>query len=389
MIALINGLVSLTLFISAFGQLQRFEFMNGVSFYALEIPLVFALIALFIQYRVRPFHSVRFHQLSAALKFFLLFMGAVLVVSCFFFNAPANISAALYFARLAVYLLFILYFMYHCYVHKQVSTEVKISVGVYIVATIMSGVLQYFYYPNLRNLFYDGWDPHYYRLFGTFFEPVIAAAVYGIVLVYAFTEKRLAVFIRGAIVLAMGVMIVMTYSRAALLAMFVTALIFAARTKAIKFILGGLVIATVVFILLPKPSGEGVNMLRTSTIFSRTTDYAEGISIWQRSPVFGIGYNHLGAVKVQQKSVEGIPNHATASLHSSFLIILATGGIIGFLFFVNWLQLLMGISDFYKYTLIFIGVSSLFDNVLLHPFVLLLMGVLGSLSANHLSRTST
>lgn len=265
---------------------------------------------------------------------------------------------------------------------------VRISMCIYVAATIISGVLQYFYYPNLRNLFYDGWDPHYFRMFGTFLEPVVAASVYGVVLIYALTEKRIYLSVRAVIALIMGVMMVMTFSRAALLALLITALVFAARTKALKLVVTGIIIAGVIFVLLPKPSGEGVNMLRTSTIFSRAVDYQEGISIWQKSPVFGIGYNHLGAVKVQQKSLAKIPNHAASSLHSSFLIILATGGIIGFLLFVNWLVQTMGISDFYKYVIIFIGVSSLFDNVLLHPFVLLLMGVLGSLSANRLFRTS-
>jgi O-antigen ligase len=315
-------------------------------------------------------------------------MLGIFAVSCLFFSTSANIPAGLYFARLSVYLLFILYFIYHCSKQKQVDMAVKISTCIYVAATIVSGILQYFYYPNLRNLFYDGWDPHYYRMFGTFLEPVIAASVYGIVLIYALTEKRIQVYFRAGIALIMGVMMVMTFSRAALLALLVTALVFAARTKAIKLVLAGLLIAGVIFILLPKPSGEGVNMFRTSTIFSRATDYQEGVSIWQRSPIFGIGYNHLGAVKAQQRSLAGVPNHAASSLHSSFLIILATGGIIGVLLFANWFVQLMGISEFYKYALIFIGVSSLFDNVLLHPFVLLLMGVLGSLSANRLFRTS-
>ncbi|MBI4991232.1 hypothetical protein HZB96_04020 [Candidatus Gottesmanbacteria bacterium] len=33
------------------------------------------------------------------------------------------------------------------------------------------GWLGYFLYPDLRNLYYLGWDPHYKRIFSSFFDP--------------------------------------------------------------------------------------------------------------------------------------------------------------------------------------------------------------------------
>jgi hypothetical protein len=216
-----------------------------------------------------------------------------------------------------------LYFFYFC--SRQTKLPLlNVSLWGYIIMAILSGLVQYFYYPDLRNLFYDGWDPHYFRLFGTYFEPVIAAAVYGVILIFAVTAKRLNLAVRVLVGVIMAGMLVATFSRAAWISLILTALIYAARTKVIKIVVGALVIAGLIFVLLPKPSGEGVNILRTSTIFSRLTDYQEGLVIWQNNLVFGIGYNHIPAVKITPQLDSSVPNHAAGSLHSSFLIILAS-----------------------------------------------------------------
>lgn len=387
MIFLVEAFSCVTLLFSAFGQLERLEFMNGkINMYLFEIPMVISFLLLLAYYKLEPFKTVRFHELSGSVKLLSILMGAILLVSCYFFSGIANIVALLYFIRLLTYLLFMLYFFYFCSRQKKLPL-LNGTVWGYIIMAILSGLVQYFYYPDLRNLFYDGWDPHYFRLFGTYFEPVIAAAVYGIILIFAVTANRLNLALRVFVGVIMAGMLVATFSRAAWIALILTALIYAARTKAIKIVVGAIIGAGLIFVLLPKPSGEGVNILRTSTVFSRLTDYQEGLVIWQKSPVFGIGYNHIPVVKIAPQVDSSMPNHAAGSLHSSFIIILATSGIIGLVFFLNWVFQLGRVSEFMKYALIFICVSSIFDNVLLHPFVLVALAAFGAWSANRLSRT--
>ncbi|MDO8497916.1 MAG: O-antigen ligase family protein, partial [bacterium] len=125
----------------------------------------------------------------------------------------------------------------------------------------------------------------------------------------------------------------------------------------------------VVFTLLPKPYGESVNLGRLFSIQSRLSDYNEGIRIWKASPLIGIGYNRIRYVK--EKTPEAFEaNHAGASFHSSFLIILVTGGVIGLVLFLGMLYKIWGIDEFTKVAVVFISIISLTDNVLLHPFIL-------------------
>src|SRR3989344_1662042 len=45
--------------------------------------------------------------------------------------------------------------------------------GLFISGSMIAllGLLQYWLYPELRNLYYLGWDPHHYRVFSTMLDP--------------------------------------------------------------------------------------------------------------------------------------------------------------------------------------------------------------------------
>lgn len=128
--------------------------------------------------------------------------------------------------------------------------------------------------------------------------------------------------------------------------------------------------------LAPRPFGEGVNLLRTSTIESRLTDYDQGLKLWQKNPVFGVGYNRIRYLKPAIGEELRGESHAGASFHSSYLIILVTAGVVGLGAFAYWLWTIAKISNFTIISAIFLGVYSLFDNILLHPFILFLWPVL-------------
>lgn len=389
MIALIEFFASLTVLTSAFGQLERLEFLHGrVNVYLFELPLVLTLVLLIAVYRAKPWQSLLGMDLASATKQLLVYLVLVGLATMMIFPLVANVVAWLYLARLAVYLLFIVYLFYFCRIVEARKGWLRRSVIGYLVIAIVSAPVQYFYYPDLRNLFYDGWDPHYYRLFGLYFEPVYAAAVYGLLLIYFATSERLPKWLRWAGEAVFLVLVTVTFSRAAWVALLVTALVYAARQKHIRLVLVGLAVVAGVFFLIPRPSGEGVNILRTSTIISRTTDYQEGLRLWGTSPIFGIGYNHIPALKQTPQQASDMPNHAEGSFHSSFLILLVTGGVIGLLLFMNWLFQLAQVSEFMKYAVVFLVVASFFDNVLLHPFVLVLVAVLGGMGISRLSSTS-
>ena len=214
-------------------------------------------------------------------------------------------------------------------------------------------------------------------VFGLFFDVSIAGAIFGTFFLIFLSQKRKSVYqISLSAVFFVGLLF--TYARGTYVA--VTASLFTYLLAKKKIVLFLLFIGFFGFslLLLPRPSGEGVNLLRTFSIESRLADYSQAIAIWQKSPIVGIGYNHIRAEK--NLSFHGfdvglLDSHAGASFHSSFLMILATGGIIGFtLFSIGVFQALKGRKKLYP-LMVFLFVLSLFDNVLLHSFVLWLLPI--------------
>lgn len=83
-------------------------------------------------------------------------------------------TAVLYLIRLLVYYsLFPLVLS----LSKERKKQLTVTMMVTGVCIVLIGFMQYFFYPNLRNLYYLGWDDHLYRLFSVFFDPNFAGAL--------------------------------------------------------------------------------------------------------------------------------------------------------------------------------------------------------------------
>ena len=80
--------------------------------------------------------------------------------------------SSLYLVRWAAYAM--LYFIVAGFPNKTVLQKYLLVCGS---VTILFGYIQYLFYPDLRNLYYAGWDPHLYRMFGTFFDPNFMGAI--------------------------------------------------------------------------------------------------------------------------------------------------------------------------------------------------------------------
>jgi len=147
-------------------------------------------------------------------------------------------------------------------------------------------------------------------------------------------------------------------------------------------LLGIVVLIILGFIVLaPKPFGEGVKLFRTSTIESRLVDYRVGLNLFLKNPLIGVGYNRIRYFKPPDTSLIRGLSHAGASFHSSYLIVAVTSGVVGLGAFLYWFWLTGRMSDFALVSGVFISVYSLFDNIILHPFVLFLWPILIGLTS--------
>lgn len=368
----VQSLLSFSLLLFTFGQLLRIPVGRADgALYIYEILVLAVTVILMAHLRFKPFALLQKNRFEHSILLFLAYTWGTTLLSLFFFSIEQNITAVLYLLRLSMYLLFSIYLIYYTF-SVRLMPLVFWTIGLSIVLTVVFSIIQYAYYPDLRNLFYAGWDPHLYRLFGVFFEPVYAAAVYGVFALYLFFQKRYSRAITYPFIAILVIALLATFSRGAYIALAVTTVLYLCTAVRLRWLFVGFAVCIIVVGMLPKPAGEGVNLMRTSTIASRIVDYQQGIELWKSSPVLGIGYNHIRSVKETPMIDKGQPNNAAGSFHSSFLIIMVTTGIIGLFLYLNMLVRLGQMGVFEKYAIIFMAVVSLFDNVLLHPFMLFL-----------------
>ncbi|MEX1052384.1 MAG: O-antigen ligase family protein, partial [Patescibacteria group bacterium] len=282
-------------------------------------------------------------------------------------------SAFLYLLRTSFYFISIIYLHYYAKAQKDLDEYIKPGLMLFTVVTLLTSFIQYFLYPNLRNLTYLGWDPHLFRIFGVFLDTSIASAIFGLILLFLIINYKkftFSVFSRTILIITFVTLGLLTYSRGFYLSILTTLFFYFLLSKKLKFIIVVLAVFTFALLILPKPFGEGVNLLRTYSIESRAKDYEEGLAVWKKSPLFGIGYNHLKSIREISRN---LPSHSVSAYQSSFLTILVTSGIIGLISFGLALKGLWYINPSAKFYLMFLIVFSFMDNILLHPFILFLL----------------
>lgn len=371
-------LLLLILAITPFGQLPGLfvQSLLNLSFrlHPLDILVFFTVIFTPVVSKIR--------EISGFLRpmFTIMIFGMVLSV----FTGYFDLQGALYSTRIVFYSLFFVAFLLFPTKNKTFLIQALIIVGVNFA---IFGWVQYFLIPDLTSLKLFGWDDHYFRLTSTFLDPAFT----GILLVfsslttvfyYLLTRKRSVIAILVFLLLTLAY----TYSRASFLALFVGLFVLLwKRQKKLLFLISFLLISFVM--LLPQNlGGEGVNLSRVNSINQKFENYAEGFRLVSNSPVFGLGYNNICKVKTQQGLDISAQKNSCYGLDNSFLVILASAGILGlFIAFDFFGKLRRATSadkygDLFKATVAATFVHSLFTNTLFYPWVIVWLAILASMS---------
>lgn len=338
------------------GQLGRISFYNQqINVYVYELFLTIFLLFLFLKYQLRPIGKLWAE--SKSLHFFILALVISFVLGIPDYSVSENFVGLLYLFRLIAYLFYWIYFSYWLK-RENKSAFLSKAFEIIIFLTIVTTGLQYLFYPDLRNLIYQGWDPHLYRTFGVFFDTGIAGSIFGIMM---FFSKNL--LVKGVFLL----FLILSFSRSVYLSIFATISYLFFTGKEFKKILLYLILGLILILVVPKPSGEGVNLLRTYSIISRAQDNQLGWKLFENKPLLGYGYNRIRFVK------NDLYSHSGSAFSSSFLTMLVAGGLIGFSGWIYFLKFLWQKYKRYRGILLFLSVVSLFDNIILHPFILFLL----------------
>lgn len=137
-----------------------------------------------------------------------------------------------------------------------------------------------------------------------------------------------------------------------------------------------------VTVLLPKAyKTEGTNFLRIASSQARLDSAKQAIEIFKEDPLFGVGFNAYRYAKDRHGFTFGNweESHADAGTDNSFLFLLATVGITGFIAYLYmWFKILkINIrSKLLIASVVAIFVDSLFVNSLFYSFLMFWIWIL-------------
>lgn len=254
---------------------------------------------------------------------------------------------------------------------------------------VFLGFLQYILYPNLRNLYYAGWDEHLYRMFTwTFLDPNFAGAFFVLFSIFLWRFSNLKRPLRFFLTLIPFLAIFLTFSRSAFIMLLTSGIIysFLVKEKKLALILISIIFLSLMTVTILPFKSEGTNLLRTASGEARIDSMKNAISIFKDHPIFGVGFD---AYRYAQRRYGFIDEskmliHSAAGSENSFLFLLATGGLIGFFLFIYLIYKIMLIKDpLVKASLAGLIINSFFINSLFYPPILLWLWTIIGLNENN------
>lgn len=323
------------------GQIVQISLRPDVHLYPIDI-VVFLLACAMVFVRLLNKIPVVTPPLTPYIVMFASIGIVSLLFSFFQFNFIQVGTGSLYLLRWTCYSS--VYFIAYQYENKK---HLLYALGLSGTICGIIGLTQYFFYPNLRNLGYLGWDPHEYRVFGTLFDSGFAGIIYVLtllLLVYLWREFKHKIWLVLAGILTYAAF-ALTYARSSYLAFVAAFFILSILKKTYKYTLWAVVILGTTILLLPRPSetSEGVKLERTASISARGTNYLQTLEIVKDNPLIGIGFNTMRYENAKRGNVpaeEQQTNNAGAGSDSSLLFVAATTGILGLLVYsLLWIQM--------------------------------------------------
>lgn len=263
-------------------------------------------------------------------------------------------------------------------------------------ALVVIGYIQFLWYPDLRNLYYLGWDDHLWRMFGTFLDPNFFGAFLVLIVLLLFDRvfdsikrrKKLSIALWSICLFASVIAVVLTYSRTALIMLSLGTLIYFFLKGMQKYSFLFIFIFFSAIIFFSDMSIEGQNLLRTASTQARVESAQHAIQVVSTYPLLGVGFNAYRYAQIDfgfRKASPQIPNHADSGTDNSYLFVLATTGVVGFSGYIFYLYSIMREVWIHKNrkgrevviaSFITVAIGTLFINLLFYPAIILWLMIL-------------
>lgn len=338
-----NLLLILLLVVFPLGQLTRLPLARGeVNIYWHDLIILFLLLTWIIRKIINK-EKFYFPKLTRPILGFIVMAGFSLLLSFPYRENREVAIASLYLLRWIFYSG--IYFALQDQ-KKQCNNLTMKQFGNLLIfagfSAAVLGLMQYIFFPDIRLLTKFGWDPHYYRVVGTYLDPGFTGMIYVLTLILLVLKlwrkdrKKLHILAFLVVYLALA----LTYARSAYLAYLAGMLVITWHKKAAKFFFTVLLAGILTVFLLPRPGGEGVRLERQSTIWARINNWGQTIKIGFNNPLFGVGFNTYRYVQRDYRFLDKENwqrTHSGAGADSSLLFVFATTGVLGLMSFI-WLM---------------------------------------------------
>lgn len=382
-------LLYVLLIVFPLGVIIRINVITSVYIYPLDIVLfLIYLYTILINFKTKK--KIYNLPLFKPIYMFIVFSFITLLLNIKFLSPESFFVSFLYIFKFILYTNMIFIFSF---LGRDLAKKYIFWMCLSGFSSILFGFLQYIFYPDLRKLYYLGWDEHLYRMFSTFLDPNFAGPIFvldmllllGLFLSSFIYKKRIIIFLLVGLLFSF-IAIFYTYSRSTFIMFVISLLTFLTMIKKKRFIYLIFIIFAIGIFILPKDiKSEGVVLLRTASIISREDSYKTALVVFKDSPVFGIGFNAYRYAKKRYNFSDPRnweTTHPGAGVSNSFLFVLVTTGILGFILYLNLLlnlvkniiRVMNDKSIYLKATVVssLIGVitHSMFENSLFYPSVM-------------------
>lgn len=380
-------------------EIGRFQFSNGIAFSVNDILLI-TLVIFWLSYHFFNKKKIKGGALS---KPILIFTGIALFSLILNIQHLSAVNLFISFSYLLRWIIYASLFFIVTEFDKQFKARIPYLMLFSGSMVVLSGYIQYFFYPSLRNLFYLGWDEHLYRMFSVFLDPNFLGAflvlllmlTLGLIYKLSKTGNNKTFLILSPLGVFTLIAIYLTYSRSAFVMLIISLVSFLFLIGKKKVILISVLFLLLIIFLMPKSfQTEGTNLFRTFSSVQRIESSQIAVKIFQESPVFGVGFN---AYRYAQNKL-GLNNknwqitHSGAGTDNSFIFVLATTGIIGIISYIYLIFSFFSLSraNLKKnvFSLILFSslagliFNSLFINSLFYVFILEWIWIIASLTEN-------
>jgi len=319
------------------GQLERVRAGGPeIGLYWHDFAVLAIILSLLIYFVIKREKVIKPDLIKPIMVFFAIGLMALLVNAARF-PISQTLIGSLYLWRWLAYA-----FIYFALVQIGKNHGKKI-VDYLLLAGLTSavfGLLQYWLYPNAWPLTADNWDPHMGRVIGTFLDPGFTGLIYALTLILLlanYWQKKKPTWWFLSILLVYSALL-LTYSRSAYLALAVGVGTICLVKQKPRLLIGFMVFFFSCILLLPRPHGEGTKLERQSTVKARLVNWQQSLSVIEKRPILGVGFNLYRYQQRQQGLLreKWQLSHAGAGADSSLLFVTAVSGIFGLAAYI-WL----------------------------------------------------